>query len=139
MPQEVLLKPTLTGSPQELNHLLTDHGSDLTATMAGGGRRKSKFFGNEDHIIQVFIMSAFQMFANAVETSINGLGPYPVVAGGGGASVPTQPNGRVIYDANLAHCRVVGTNADGDSTTWVRLVMEVNASGRTTIVSAFPR
>jgi hypothetical protein len=125
---EVYEVPTIL--TQGLDHLLTDHGSDVTQTM-GHGTRKSKFFGGPEHIKEHYIFPAFQNFANAVSAVLERDPNHT-------ARVPVQPNGRVRWDVNLGMGTMVGTDAEGNGTSTVRLIMEISPSGRTRIVSAYP-
>src|SRR5215467_189892 len=114
---EIADRPTLP--QQDLDHLMTDHGTfGLDTTLQGNNRRKSKFF---DHVnIKDLVAHTFNVFANDI---------------GPGRSVDVQANGYIIYEWNCG--QNVGKGLDGP-TSLIWLVMEVRPSGSTRIVTAYP-
>jgi len=123
-PIEVVETPTL--EQQNLDHLFTDHSSDMDVTLSGF-KRKSKFYTpqGEQGVLDNCISPAFQAFANSVAQ-----------AHAQNNQVFTNAMGRIVFDCNLNF--QVGSNVQGNPTTTVRLVMAVTASGRTKIITAYP-
>ncbi|MFC0397525.1 hypothetical protein [Paraburkholderia rhizosphaerae] len=109
------------------DHLLTEHGlAGCGAAMANGWQRKSKWFAaGDDDAIKQEVHDAFDEFRQQAKATPTGT-----------VTLAQDANLRSVRDVNVG--KPIGSGVNGNSTSTVRLVMEVKHSGDTHIVTAFP-